>query len=138
MDKYKRIAILFAVLLTTLSAFAQNQEESVNYMEMAAKQTEEFIKLYKLDEAQAFKVDTLLQRVYPAMMSEIETAKKGGASNYETFQAIQDRYANHIDNVLSEIFTPAQWKKYLKTAAGKEKTKREKRISDAEQAKKIE
>lgn len=121
---------LFGALLLSAPIASAQEPEQPNIDEIIAKQIEEFERLYHIDEVQVFFVDSVLQTNFPGMMAEFENAKKGGAANAETFQLISDVWMDRTDKALEKIFTPQQWAKYMKSAYGKEKKKRDKRLSD--------
>ena len=79
---------------------------------------------------QVFFVDSVLQYNYNAMNDAFVEAKKTGASNADTYQAISDQWMDATDQAFERIFTEEQWKKYLKSTYGKEKQRRDKRISE--------
>ena len=85
---------------------------------------------FKLDEVQEFFIDSILQYNYRAMNDAFMETKKTGASNAETYQAISDDWMQRTDEAFERIFTEDQWKKYLKSTYGKEKQRREKRMSE--------
>lgn len=128
----KKFFLLIAVLSFTaglVPAFAQEPQEP-NIPDMAAKQTESMSNMLKLEYYQEFLVDSVLQYNYQQMLDELNLAKKGGASNSESYQVISDKWMDACDKAYEKIFTPEQWAKYLKSQYGKEKKKRDKRISD--------
>ena len=49
----------------------------------------------------------------------------------ESYQPMLDKWADFFDRSYEKIFTPEQWKRYLKSAAGKEKKKRDIRMAEA-------
>ena len=122
-------AAIFA--LSSFCAAAQNQQEPLNFVDMAAKQADKFAELYNLDMVQVFRVDSLFQVVYPALSAEFEQMKKGGAMNTDSYTSVNDKWWNIIYTNLEQIFTPEQWAKYMKSSAGKEKKKRDKRMAAA-------
>ena len=110
-------------------AFAQEpQEPDVN--EIIDKQLENLTRMFNLDDVQIFFVDSILQYNYPAMMDEVNRTRKTGASNTETYQIISDKWMAATDDAFEKVFTEDQWKKYLKSTYGKEKKRRDKRISE--------
>ena len=64
------------------------------------------------------------------MVEEITLTRKTGASNDETFQALSDKWMAATDEALEKVFTEEQWQKYLKSAYGKEKKRRDKRMAN--------
>ena len=125
------LTLLSVVLLLagTSLAFAQEpQEPDIN--KIVNGQVENLTKSFKLDEVQVFYVDSILQFNYPAMVEEINQARKTGASNDETYQILSDKWMAATDEALEKVFTEEQWQKYLKSAYGKEKKRRDKRMAE--------
>ena len=110
-------------------AFAQEPQEP-DIDKIVSNQIENLTKTFKLDEIQGFYVDSILNYNYPAMMDEVNQARKTGASNTETFQIISDKWMALTDEAFEKVFTEEQWQKYLKSTYGKEKKRRDKRIKD--------
>ena len=128
----KTLYLLFltgALLFDVSGAFAQEPQEP-DIDKIVSNQIENLTKSFKLDDIQVFFVDSILQYNYPAMMEELNKTKRTGASNDETFQAISDKWMAATDEALEKVFTEEQWQKYLKSTYGKEKKRRDKRISD--------
>jgi hypothetical protein len=123
--------LLFAatLLLSTPAALAQEPQQP-NIDEIIAKQLDNLTRTFKLDEVQEFYVDSILQYNFRALNDEFEETRKGGASNAETFQAISDKWMDATDQAFERVFTEEQWKKYLKSSYGKEKMRRDKRMSE--------
>lgn len=123
--------LLFAATLLLCAPLAQAQEpQQPNVDEIIAKQVDNLTRTFKLDEVQVFFVDSVLQYNYNAMNDAFVEAKKTGASNADTYQAISDQWMDATDQAFERIFTEEQWKKYLKSTYGKEKQRRDKRISE--------
>ena len=121
----------FAALLAGAApqAFAQEpQEPDVN--QIIDTQLENLTRLLNLDDVQLFFVDSILQYNYPAMMDEVTRTRKTGASNSETYQVISDKWMAATDEALEKILSEEQWKRYMKSSYGKEKKRRDKRISE--------
>lgn len=129
--KTRRLFLLagVALLLAALPLSAQEQQEpDVN--QIINNQLENLTRSFKLDEVQVFFVDSILQYNYPAMMEEFARTRKTGASNQDTYQAITDKWMAATDEAFERIFTEEQWQRYLKSAYGKEKKRRDKRMSE--------
>lgn len=122
--------LIFAaiLLLNTPGALAQEPEQP-NIDEIIAKQVESLTRTFKLDEVQVFFVDSILQYNFHAMSDAFDEARRTGASNADTYQAISDRWMEATDQAFERFFTPEQWKKYLKSSYGKERSKRAKRMN---------
>ncbi|MCF0173560.1 MAG: hypothetical protein HUJ91_07545 [Bacteroidales bacterium] len=135
MNPTKIFLALALCFLAAGSAFAQNEngEKPKTPEEMASAETDRLVELYKLDDHQAFRVDTLLQRVYPLYQQELEKMRSVGASSVSSYQTVIDKWLEIIDNQYEIIFTPEQWQKYLKSGAGRERNKRAARLSAAKE-----
>lgn len=109
-------------------------DEEPDYDELISKQVEELIDRYKLDDSQAFRVDTLLQHYVPVYNEELKKVKDSGAAQIASYQMVIDKWGEFFDSQYEQIFTPEQWKSYMKSYAGKEKKKRDKRLAEARDA----
>ena len=127
------IAALFFCLSSTLCSAQgqQGQQKPLSQDEVIAKQVNDMIDRYKLDDYQAFRLDTLLQHYVPLYQAEIGKVKSAGASQIESYQIVVDKWGDFLDSEYQKIFTEEQWKLYMKSAAGKEKKKRDKRLAAA-------
>lgn len=129
--------IAAAALLLSLGTnpcLAQQQngaQQEPNYDEIAAKQVNELIDRYHLDDIQAFKVDTLLQHYVPIYNEELRRVRNAGASQIQSYQRVVDFWGDFFDNEYRKIFNDDQWNRYMKSYAGKEKKKRDKRLAAA-------
>ena len=131
-SKYITVAVLF-LCLGSVICFAQQENapgKEMDYDEAAAKQVEEFIDRYKLDDYQAFRIDTLLQHYVPIYNEELKKVRAAGASQVESYQRVVDYWSDFLDTQYQSIFTEEQWKLYMKSPAGKEKKKRDKRLAN--------
>ena len=106
----------------------KEQEPDINAI--ITSQLDNLTRSFGLDEVQVFFLDSILNYNYPAMMDEVNQARKTGASNTETFQIISDKWMALTDEAFEKVFTEEQWQKYLKSTYGKEKKRRDKRIKD--------
>lgn len=132
-SKYMAVAALFLLLGTAVCAAQQQGEgqEPANYDQVIEKQVNEMADRYRLDEAQTFKLDTLLQHYVPIYNEEVRRVKAAGASQYSSYQMVLDKWADFLDSEYQKIFTEKQWASYMKSYAGKEKKKRDKRMAAA-------
>lgn len=135
MKKVFSLITLACILLfaEAMPVFAQEPQEP-DIDKIVSAQVENLTRTFKLDEVQVFYVDSILQYNYPAMMDELNKTKRTGASNDETFQSISDKWMAATDEAFEKVFTEEQWQKYLKSTYGKEKKRRDKRISDRQPA----
>lgn len=119
-----------AALTVSLTASAQ-QGQTPDPMEIASKMTDNLIKDFDLDVAQAFKIDTMLQSAYTAYYAEINRLSKAGVSTTSgQYQRVSDKWGDYIDKFIESVMTDEQWAKYLKSDAGKNKKRRDKRMAD--------
>ena len=133
-SKYITVVALFLCFGTVCFAQQENEpKKELNYDEMAAKQVEEFIDRYKLDDYQAFRIDTLLQHYVPIYNEELKKVRAAGASQAQSYQRVVDFWSDFLDTQYQTIFTEEQWKMYMKSPAGKEKKKRDKRLAAAKE-----
>lgn len=131
MKKAKLFLTLFLVLVSAGIAAAQDPNaKQPTPEEMAEAQADKFNTLLDLEYYQVFLIDSVMKHDFKAMMDEMAEVQKSGASNQETFLVVSDKWMDRVDKAFEKIFTPEQWKKYLKSGYGKEKRKRDKRIAD--------
>lgn len=131
--KYIFVTLLFATA-ATFTAGAQNNRQSQtepDFEKQIKQQVDYFIETYHLDEVQAFRLDTLLQHYLPIYTESVNKLKASGLSMMESYQPTLDKWADFFDSSYEKIFTPEQWKRYLKSTAGKEKKKRDIRMAEA-------
>ena len=129
MNRFFLILLTAAFLLIPSLALAQEPQEP-DIDKIIENQLDNLTRSFHLDDVQVFYVDSILQYNYPAMMAEYADTRKTGASNSETYQVISDKWMDATDRALEKVFTEEQWKKYLKSAYGKEKKRRDKRIAE--------
>ena len=130
MNRIFQTLLLAATLLLCDPAAQAQEPQQPNMDEIIAKQVDNLTRSFKLDEVQVFFVDSILQYNYNAMNDAFEEAKKTGASNADTYQTISDQWMDATDQAFERLFTEEQWKKYMKSAYGKEKQRRDKRMSE--------
>ncbi|MBQ7222722.1 MAG: hypothetical protein IJS02_04580 [Bacteroidales bacterium] len=132
MKYFRNVFCVVLGLAVSLCAFAQNQnqgqEQTVDYNKLAEEQANGIGEDFGLDYAQIFKVDTLYQRVLPLYYADMNELQMRGFQNTDFYQQVSDKWNDYIDTVLESIFTPDQWKKYMKSPYGKEKQRRDKRM----------
>lgn len=122
-------ALIFFLFTTVCSAQQQKEQKPLTQDELIAKQVENLIDRYDLDDFQAFQIDTLLQHFVPIYNEEIKKVKASGASQIDSYQHVMDIWGDFFDTQYQKIFTPEQWKQYMKSTAGREKKKRDKRLA---------
>ena len=122
-------ALIFFLCTAVCSAQQQGEQKPLTQDEIIAKQVENLIDRYNLDDFQAFQIDTLLQHFVPIYNEEIKKVKAAGASQIDSYQRVMDIWGDFFDAEYQKIFTPEQWKQYMKSNAGREKKKRDKRLA---------
>lgn len=130
MNRLFQILLLAAALLLSVPAARAQEPQQPDIDQIIANQIDNLTRTFKLDEVQVFFIDSILQYNYHAMNEAFEEARKTGASNSDTYQAISDQWMQATDEAFQRFFTEDQWKKYMKSSYGKEKQRREKRISE--------
>ncbi len=139
MDMFKNFApglVCFLLALVCLPASAQSGQKK----EDKEKKMDEFIKnqvsnlenSLKLETWQTFYVDSILNHDYRAMQDELDNLSSAKVSNTDIYIRTQDKWNEQIYQALSKVMNEAQWNKYLKMGAAREKKFRDKRISRAE------
>ena len=129
---------LLTIMLTLLCGsllHAQNpqgEQGPTNFIEVAAKEADNLMKEFDLDFRQVFLIDSLLQDMMPKMNEEMTAIQRSGATNREIFMITYDKWLDAIDKEYEKIFNEEQWKRYLKSARGREKRKRDKRMAERE------
>ena len=125
------IIILFLAFVISPKALAQEQSEKTA-IDYAAEETETMIEMFKLDDYQAYQIDSMLQVNYGQMLDELDKLQKSGAQNRDMFINVQDKYLDIIDNAVEQILTESQWAKYMKSQYGREKKQRDSKKAKAE------
>ncbi len=139
MDMFKNFAtglVCFLLALVCLPASAQSGQKK----EDKEKKMDEFIQnqvsnlenSLKLETWQTFYVDSILNHDYRAMQDELDNLSSAKVSNTDIYIRTQDKWNEQIYQALSKVMNEAQWNKYLKMGAAREKKFRDKRISRAE------
>ena len=127
--KFFGISVL---LFLSLSAFAQQQpmspEEEAKQMRTAIDASiEEYSKLLKLEDWQIFYLDSIMTHDYQAMKDELDALSAAKVGNTDAYINVQDKWNEKIYNSLPKVFNEAQWEKYLKSGARRDKKARDKR-----------
>ena len=139
MDMFKNFAtglVCFLLALVCLPASAQSGQKK----EDKEKKMDEFIQnqvsnlenSLKLETWQTFYVDSILNHDYRAMQDELDNLSSAKVSNTDIYIRTQDKWNEQIYQALSKVMNEAQWNKYLKMGAAREKKFRDKLISRAE------
>ena len=132
---YKAIKIfgIAALLLLPFAAGAQQpqteEEELKQLREIIDKTVENYEGVLRLEDWQSFYVDSILTHDYTALSQELKALRAAKRNNSDTYQQVQDKWAEQIYVSLQKVFNEEQWAKYLKTGAAREKKARDKRAA---------
>ena len=122
------------LFLGALALPAQNQNQAQT-PEQREKQLLEYIDntvqrlsdQLELEYWQEFYVDSTLTHDYKAMTEELSQLQKARVENTDLYQAVQDKWAQQIDDTYKKYFTEEQWAKYWKLSGKKAQAARDKR-----------
>lgn len=139
MDMFKNFApglVCFLLALVCLPASAQSgqkkEDKEKKMVEFIQNQVSNLENSLKLETWQTFYVDSILNHDYRAMQDELDNLSSAKVSNTDIYIRTQDKWNEQIYQALSKVMNEAQWNKYLKMGAAREKKFRDKRISRAE------
>ena len=133
--RYKAIKIfgIAALLLLPFAAGAQQpqteEEELKQLREIIDKTVENYEGVLRLEDWQSFYVDSILTHDYTALSQELKALRAAKRNNSDTYQQVQDKWAEQIYVSLQKVFNEEQWAKYLKTGAARDKKARDKRAA---------
>lgn len=131
MHKFIFTIALVAAMTASFNAAAQQQNpEMPDPLELAAKMADQLERDLDLDMVQVFKVDTLFQHAYTEYYAEVEKLSKAGVpATSGQYQMVSDKWGDYIDKQIEKIVSEEQWAKYMKTSAGSNKKRRDKRMA---------
>lgn len=145
-NKSLRLVVLtLASLAPLFMAHAQDDQENKapDPVEMAEMETERLEKALKLEDWQVFYVDSTLRHDYVEWMAEMQKLQRARVENSDLYMALQDKWMMRIEESYRKIFTPEQWKDYLKQGGERiindRKKREEKRLkaTDSKKAQEI-
>ena len=110
---------------------AQEPGKQPDVFEQAEKEADRLQGLLDLEDWQVFYVDSTLKHDFPAMMAEYDELRAAKVANQSMYQAVYDKWTEHIDNTYKSIFTEEQWALYLRSGAARAQKAREKRKAKA-------
>ena len=137
MNVFRKFIVVSAIVFSVSGTVCHAQQgggqpaKETSFEDAITKQVEDMVDRFRLDDYQAFKLDTLLQHFAPIYNEELRKVKESGAAQVASYQTIVDKWSDFFDNEYQKIFTEDQWKLYMKSAAGREKKKRDKRLAAA-------
>ncbi len=130
------LSVTFLLSALSVNANAQQQPEKPDLFEQAEMEADRLQRILDLEDWQVFYVDSTLKHDYQQMIAEYESLQKSKVMNTSMYQAVQDKWMEHIEATYRRIFDDSQWAAYLKSGAGKAIKAREKRKAKAQGAKK--
>lgn len=86
---------------------------------------------FDLEDWQVFYMDSIMVHDYTEMQAELNVLRDKKVSNADMYYAIQDKWMEKMYNAFNKVLDEDQWKKYLKTGAGRDKKARDKRAAKA-------
>ena len=131
-DNYKsmKFFVTLTLLLLPLGVFAQQMseaEQEKKLMEAIEKEVDHHAQNLELEDWQVFYVDSILTTNYKGMMDELQELNKSKVSNADLFVMAQDKWMEKTYNAFQKVLDEAQWARYLKAGAAKDKKARDKR-----------
>ena len=133
MKFYRFLSVILAFGLSVFALRAQNQapqtpeQREKQLLEFVDKEVTRLSDLLKLEYWQEFYVDSTLTHDYKAMTEELSQLQKARVENTDLYQAVQDKWAQQIDDTYKKYFTEEQWAKYWKLSGKKAQAARDKR-----------
>ncbi|MGN1215887.1 MAG: hypothetical protein ACI4TJ_06530 [Candidatus Cryptobacteroides sp.] len=136
---FKNFALCLACLLlpgACLTASAQSGQKKDDpekkLDEFIQTQVSNFENSLKLETWQTFYVDSILNHDFRAMQEELNSLSSAKVSNTDIYIRTQDKWNEKIYQAFSKVLNEAQWNKYLKMGAARDKKFRDKRMARAE------
>ncbi len=147
-NKYMKFFATLAITLLPLCAFAQQldhsndennplkkPEDEKKFYESIETTVERYTELFNLEDWQVFMVDSILQHDNYAMLVEINNLSKAKVGNTDIYVQCRDKWDEQMYTAFRKVFNDAQWEKFLKNGAGREKKNRDKRAEKREKNK---
>ena len=122
----KRLLTLFTIIfLTSVTSFAQQQENPKSVEELAMEEAVRLEKELKLEPHQAFYIDSILQHDMKAMDDEIQAMRSAGMQDFRQYQIVSERWIDKMRGSFQKVLTEEQYIHYLKDVGlyNKEKKK---------------
>ena len=135
--KTKHILLTVVGLLMFLVASAQEQpltpeQRAKKMREGIDKMVEEYERTLQLEDWQSFYADSILTHNIEERNKEIEALASNKVANYDIYTMVGDKWEEETYNAFRRILTDEQWKKYLKSGAGRAKKARDQRAAKRE------
>ena len=135
--KTKHILLTAVGLLMFLLASAQEQpltpeQRAKKMREAIDKMVENYEESLQLEDWQAFYADSILTHNMEERNKEMEALMANKVENYDLYTMVGDKWEEETYNAFRRILTDEQWKKYLKSGAGRAKKARDQRAAKRE------
>jgi len=135
--KTKHILLTVVGLLVFLAASAQEQpltpeQRAKKMREAIDKMVEDYERNLQLEDWQAFYADSILTHNLEERNKEMEAMASNKVANYDLYTMVGDKWEEETYNAFRRILTDEQWKKYLKSGAGRAKKARDQRAAKRE------
>ena len=135
--KTKHILLTVVGLLMFLAASAQEQpltpeQRAKKMREAIDKMVEDYERNLQLEDWQAFYADSILTHNLEERNKEMEAMASNKVANYDLYTMVGDKWEEETYKAFRKILTDEQWKKYLKSGAGRAKKARDQRAAKRE------
>ena len=135
--KTKHILLTVVGLLMFLAASAQEQpltpeQRAKKMREAIDKMVEDYERNLQLEDWQAFYADSILTHNLEERNKEMEAMASNKVANYDLYTMVGDKWEEETYNAFRRLLTDEQWKKYLKSGAGRAKKARNQRAAKRE------
>lgn len=120
--------------ITGLSAQEKSREEmDKQFYEALENQVEQLSGQLALEDWQIFYVDSILTHNMEALRREIEALSAAKVNASEYIDIASDKWMEATYNAFHKVFNEAQWEKYLKSGAKRDKAARDRRAAKRRQ-----
>ena len=117
----------FSLGLAAQEMTAEEKKAEKEFYEAVEKEIDRLTGLLKLEDWQVFYVDSILTHDYKAMQAELKVLQDRKVTNANMYYDIQYKWQDRIYDAYNKIFDEAQWAKYLKSGAARDKKNRDKK-----------
>lgn len=135
--KTKHILLTAIGLIMCLAASAQEQpltpeQRAKKMREAIDKMVETYEETLQLEDWQAFYADSILTHNFAERDKEMEALASNKVENLDLYTLIGDKWDEETYNAFHRILSDEQWKKFLKSGAGRAKKARDQRAAKRE------
>lgn len=136
----KALILLLLYFSAAIAGRAQQQQpltpeqKEKQLYEAIQKQVDDYAENLNLEDWQIFYADSILTHNLVELSKEYETQSKNKVSDSSIYMLIQDTWMEKTYQAFKKILNEEQWKKYLKTGAGRAKKDRDKRAAKAKKS----